>query len=214
MKIVRWNYRFRVNDYRSVRSKVSSIDISNWKIIVGGTVGVYASSVFENIEGVLILVDEKTYFLPGFTLKKLFDFLSGPKTEIEYFIMKLGSYNLPLCVKCKGSGKIDWISKVTEPRKAPFVRDTSLIFQVVRRKIDSLYPEIFPNLFVSKAKLEEGFLHCPNCIGSGTTLNANYRLLQGHPQIKKTLKPFYSEKVYSLISKNESNVIKSNLNRR
>lgn len=207
IKLLRWSNRYRVvkNDHQyGIRSTPASTDIYHWKVIYYGSLSIAPHG---NIDGTFIRTIHGMWFLPGMLIEDLLNYLFIDKaTELSQFFINYNDYNVPDCFKCKGSGRLDWISRLTSVQDSvKYTRDPNAILQY-SKKVGGVIDQTFPFLYISQSKLEKGEFHCWQCRGTGVLLDARYRLFSGLVKIKHRLKEVGVEDVINEVPKLVNNL--------
>lgn len=146
-------------------------DIYNWKFMRCGKTDTDYGKVF----GTIIKLSHTTIFVPHFDINQIMDLNQKERSFIldQYFhyITLHSGYK---CAKCNGTGKTDWIEKLTTrnvllpgltPVGEEFERDDSHYY---------IYPGANTHVF-SKCKLRPGEEHCSRCKGFGQVLDGRLR---------------------------------------
>lgn len=196
-----WNNRYRIkrsdNSYGFLDSP-GSLDISNWSIVRYDSLNVWQ---YGSIEGLFIRVNSReTWFLPGIKLTTFFDFIHSNEKEFEQFYIRAGTHHAAECFSCKGSGKIDWISRLTRVRRTKFIRSQDIICQyaIPKKALPKQYM-IYPEIYLSKAKIEPGSIWCRECKGTGVQLDGRLTIFRGYAGIKKRVKDYDAKEVHKRV---------------
>ncbi len=207
-KFLRWEKIYRTvgsSSYYGVGVTPSSIDIYNWKVILHGSLNIVGHGTFD---GTFIKIFNRMWFLPGAQIEKILDYLFIDKeTSLVQFFKSCESYNVPDCFRCKGSGRLDWISNITKVQDGiRYTRepDTILQYSVPRNECPDEGDKdnrVYPLLYISRSKLEPGEFHCRMCGGTGLSLDARYRLFSGLTKIRYRLKEFRADYVMEQLPK-------------
>jgi len=197
-KIMRWIGRKRYDTYKQqYLTQKSTVDITDWRIILFGANN---HERLREAEGLYILVGQVTFFIPFITTKQFLDFFYDTKLKDKVYLEAYHLYthvDQPICFKCYGSGKRDWVSTITNSFiKGKFVRDENVLYQYRFNK-----NLISPDLFLSRVKLDKGDTFCQNCMGTGVLLDARFRFLSGFIKPKQRIKIYPSEEVYKNVIK-------------
>lgn len=203
-----WNHRYRVtrtdNSY-GFRDSPGSLDISNWSVIRYDSLSVWQ---YGSIDGLFVRATEiESWFLPGMKLTDFFEFIHSNEKKLEQFYIRAMSHHAPECFFCKGSGKIDWISRLTQVRRTKFIRSQDIICQYsLPKKVQLNYSKafekqyiVYPEIYLSKAKLEPCETWCHECKGTGVQLDGRLTIFKGYKGIKKRVKDYDSKEVHKRV---------------
>lgn len=191
VKRLTWKKRYRViNDHHQyqINQTPYSIDIHNWRVIYSAHAAMRYSS---SVDGVFVKTDQHMWFLPGILFETLLNFLFVDKaTSLEQFFVRYGDMNIPFCSRCKGSGRLDWVSDITFlSNPAVYIREPDVILQYSKvLKHENKIEQIFPLLYISRTKLVDGEFYCRQCSGTGLQLDARFKLFSGLRKIRYRLK--------------------------
>lgn len=129
--------------------------VTNWKLIR------------PDDNGMLIFINNLSFYVYDLTFDKLNDInLNNKRTfyRYEYISSTLS------CSNCGGTGKIDWVEKATQRKRAkhrmklvPYIRDQKGLLKVL-----SYHGH---EAISSSVKLKTGEEHCYECLGCGLHLN-------------------------------------------
>jgi hypothetical protein len=175
-------YTSDILDRKSHRANIVK-DIYNWRYIKNTSYTYKPNySHYDNTDlGVIVRLDY-TIFVPYLEIEKIHEINRNNSREdkINQFFTNY-SISSPLCAKCWGSGKRDWIEKArNEPTPRLFKRDPSVVLT---------YPGYEKNIVFARALLEKGEEYCPICHGTGVLLNASYSVFKGMANLKRLLSP-------------------------
>ena len=194
-KTFKWYERFKKSATRFQRQeKLLGLQVDHWRSIALGFLPFQRGGI---AHGLFIIVDSRTYFCPNLQMKQFFDFMVGPWNEIEQFFTNVYSHDIPLCYKCKGNGKFDWVNRATTLTKTSYQRDPTVLYEYANPSKGS---DRYLDLFISKTELNEGDLICPMCKGTGLVLDARHTYFEGFPGLKKDIKERKIEDVYKLLA--------------
>lgn len=196
-KRFRWIEKFKkAPTAYSGRLRPTTLYLDNWRSI---SVGVLRSYRGGYIHGLFILVDKYAYFCPSMTMKNFLDFMLSDEEVKEQFFTESFDHKLPLCYKCKGNGKFDWVNRATQIRTESYQRQKNIVYLYTDINKD---PDHYVDLLLSKTELNRGDLICKECHGTGIILDARHKYLNGFVAIKHRLKERSIYDVHKIVTDN------------
>ena len=190
-----WKSRFRNSTPIHGRPLEFKKEIHNWRLL---SCGYISTQPYGLIEGLFLLTD-LCWFLPGMKVENLMKHIErGKDHEFEHYHFTADNYWPLFCHKCKGSGKLDWLSKITGVG-APgivcstvdkFERDPSHVLQHV-----DLSGNLKNHQWLGVTLIQEGEELCQECLGTGITLDGRYRIFSAKQFKKRLIKVEMSEAI-------------------
>lgn len=156
-------------NYITIKRKIDQfeIDVTNWRFMRHGRT---------NCDGVIgygtlmcIGAADKNIFIPNVTLEQTIEMFKEHIVTTHFEIIH-GYYSPPLCIKCWGKGKFDWVERTTWRvdrglSRFKYVRDQSIYYT---------HPDSEDHIF-AKTKLNDGDMYCPRCKGFGLNMDGRHR---------------------------------------
>jgi len=175
----------RKSDYNITRLTLS---ISTWHMLRyvstyddgEGTVLVYSMEGMPTYHSVLF---------PGIKVPNLLEKLKLKQDFEQYYIIPKKSFSPLKCRRCKGAGKLDWISKATiTARGIKDFTQSDREFLGFHHSVNK-YPYIASQFIMSRTTIdrENGEDYCDNCKGTGIKINGVYRLFRPFTDIMRCL---------------------------
>lgn len=121
----------------------------------------------ENKDRIVVVLENHFYYIPHYSIQK---FLTQWKSD-KIYDLEVPSYmvrNIPFCGKCRGSGKIDWVSRAINREEYNPVNHRAAIKFIPSDKI-----EIASDWFACQRLpiLEEEEKYCDECGATGVAFN-------------------------------------------
>ena len=174
---------FKKNGFRHrIADHPLKIDIYDWRLMRYGEVKYGGQTGY----GTLVFIPDSMFFVPNIGIQELMELNNKEKDTVldTYFESILGVYFPCWCISCWGSGKTDWIQKISPSRKPKmqeamkqFIRDETKMF---------IHPNSSNHIF-SKTKINEAEEYCPRCNGFGYVMDGRFRLFKGVKKLKSSL---------------------------
>lgn len=176
MATMYWSSRFRkaASHHYSSRNPEFRKEIHDWRLL---SCGYISSAQYGLIEGMFLLTD-RCWFLPSMKVEQLIDHTEkGKDHTFEHYHFAADGHQPPFCYKCKGGGKLDWLSKITgvpgltNTAVKKFKRDPSCALQYV-----DLLGELKNHQWLGVTSLQEGEELCHTCLGTGIMLDGRFKI--------------------------------------
>lgn len=176
-------------------SKDEYADITNWRFI-------RYKEDNHRMEGCLMMVkdlskhpggyrSERRYFIVGADINHIIQISNSTNIVLETFFTEKYE-RIPLCQKCGGSGKHDWINKATKSIIYDFIRDPKYILtyepNYKKPSFDStVYNSSY--LFLARTTINESNSesYCKDCLGTGLHLDGRHGDFMGFNNFKHNL---------------------------
>lgn len=150
-----------------------NFDIYNWILLKNGSHSIDPKVPNSHMRGVYVMLINELLFVPHQTISDIHEMNSkGKEYRQEQFYFLVRYLMRPsLCLKCRGHGKFDWISKNTGHAKPVhmFERDKRYILE---------YRESNTIQF-ARPVLHASEEYCPLCYGTTVSLDARQRMFKG-----------------------------------
>lgn len=140
----------------------------NWKFVMNGLYKKDANTL-EDVQGVYVKTN-KTVFIPHTSINDILRYNKSynQNVKLNKFFLDSSYIDPPLCVKCWGRGKLDWIENATSSL------NNNRVFTSKRDACKMFSFHNIPNTFFSKISLYNNQIYCPWCLGSGLFPHINY----------------------------------------
>lgn len=150
------------------RTPSNTIDITNWRFIKRGFY-IKDKNMKEEIEGVYLKTIQ-TVFIPNTSIDDIlyYDKVCNKETLINKYFIESYYIEPPLCTKCWGKGKFDWVERIISPTP----RHYKHILNSFQRNIHiKLVFDNNENFVFSRTMLDPGDEYCSQCLGTGLFLD-------------------------------------------
>lgn len=182
---------------QSSEKRIAELNISEWRVIRQSTLWVGHFRIgFDYIRSSLITLAHGTYNV-ALTTNQIISLDGFPKTYVKEGVIfsNAGGASSGYCGSCRGSGKIDWVSKAMVPpnHRLPSIGKTGEIARdsftrdqsgFLLYKFDTISTQ---RVILSRTILERSESYCKECSGTGIILDGRMRMFSGMPKIRKSL---------------------------
>lgn len=153
------------SNYNQYNKKPHCFNMLNWKFVMYSPY-IKDKNVIENVQGVYVKTNT-TVFIPHISINTFlyYNQMYNPNVKINQYFIYSSYIDPPLCNKCWGQGKLDWIENAI----SSLSQSVPLLFQKDQTSIIIL--NYIQNTFFSKTLLNNNEAHCPNCLGIGLNIH-------------------------------------------